>query len=127
MPFLEFGSKVNYANSTTSHQDFLRTVCGVDLDGSLQENERAEIVAFSSLISTSLVDALLYVQWLEEENIDVAAQSFLVGLPWPVQKVLCWVKRRTVKSLLEAKHGSKLMSAKVSDGHFFNCFVLQFI
>lgn len=113
MPTLEWHNKSSFGDDFIHHVEFLRTNLGVDLDESLQVSERAEISAFSSLVTSELADALLYEKWMEEENDLVSREIYSCGLPWILSKFLHWYKKRQTRSYFTLKYGLKLNKSDV--------------
>eukprot|EP00245_Coleochaete_scutata_P007974 TRINITY_DN23822_c0_g1_i1.p1 TRINITY_DN23822_c0_g1~~TRINITY_DN23822_c0_g1_i1.p1 ORF type:complete len:329 (+),score=68.01 TRINITY_DN23822_c0_g1_i1:3-989(+) len=76
---------------------WLRKHRGIDLDAALTEGERSELRAYTSIVETSLADALQYARWIESENYLTSREAFSIHLPLPLRMVLGWQQRHEAK------------------------------
>lgn len=70
-----------------------------DLDHGLADLDKADLHAYTAIVSSWLADALLYELWLKENDATVAIVYFS-SLPWPINKAIDWKQRRSVMGRL---------------------------
>lgn len=74
---------------------------GFNLSTDLTDIQKSELKAYMALIGNTLVNAEHYLAWLLPDVADqVTKPRFGSMYPWPLDKVLPWMKQRDVKSRL---------------------------
>ncbi|XP_059062433.1 uncharacterized protein LOC131855207 [Achroia grisella] len=78
---------------------------GVSLCGRLSTEEKAEMRAYMSLITNVLVNAELYISWLDDDTYNAVTKVRNSSVyPWPLGWLQTRAKRNTVSKRLKALH-----------------------
>ncbi|CAM6087428.1 unnamed protein product [Calypogeia fissa] len=99
LPVLEYGDLVGFGNEPGGIFEILRRENIVDLDHGLADSDKADLNAYTAIVSSWLADALSYELWLKENDATVAVVYFS-SLPWPINKAIDWKQRRSVMGRL---------------------------
>ncbi|KAL6764095.1 hypothetical protein V8C86DRAFT_2482104 [Haematococcus lacustris] len=71
-----------------------------DLDAHLTMAQRAELLAFSSLVESKLETATLYSMWCESKGCSEYIKAAFSGTPFPLNYLLAWGQRSAVQRRL---------------------------
>ncbi|ESP02991.1 hypothetical protein LOTGIDRAFT_185769 [Lottia gigantea] len=76
---------------------------GFHLSRELNESERSEMRAYMALIENILVNAELYLAWVDETvSEEITKPRYGYVHPWPLNRLLPWQKQRSMKARLKS-------------------------
>jgi glutathione S-transferase len=96
LPVLIDGDRVVPDSSHIQHH--LETVHGIDFDGALSPEQRADAEAYRRMAEEHLYFAVLHQRWIRQPAITRAA--FFGELPWPLGRLVFWMLQRRVRRTL---------------------------
>lgn len=76
---------------------------GFSLSSTLNESQKSEMAAYISMVHSVLYNAELYLAWLQEDIYSSSTRPRYGSVhPWPLNRILPWMKQQEVKAKLTA-------------------------
>lgn len=76
---------------------------GITLSSHLDSSQRADLKAHMTLVTNVFLSAELYISWCHQETLkNVTQPRFSFPYPWPLNRILFWGKKRSVRKQLES-------------------------
>lgn len=70
----------------------------------IQKEDQSDEIARMQLVTTVITKAELYRTWYDKDIYEQYTKSYYsYGKPWPLNNILCWLKRRDVLSVSKNK------------------------
>lgn len=74
---------------------------GITLSNHLESSQRADLKAHMTLVTNVFLSAELYISWCHQETLRTVTQPrYSFPYPWPLNKILFWNKKRSVRNQL---------------------------
>nr|XP_039268504.1 metaxin-2-like [Styela clava]XP_039268505.1 metaxin-2-like [Styela clava] len=92
---------------------------GYALGGDLSESQQHDMKAYIELVNNVLVPAELFVTWMDDRTYkESTCKRYGSPYSWPLNTILCWIKRKEVMHYLDAvgwKKGKKTITSLEDD------------
>lgn len=100
LPFIKAGSFV--IAEMSSIVDFVSKK-GITLSSHLDSSQRADLKAHMTLVTNVFLSAEMYISWCHQETLRKVTQPrYSFPYPWPLDKILFWNKKRSVRNQLKS-------------------------